>query len=484
MTAKKRTLAILVAVMMVITMMPLTAQAASTANVYMKVKQDNAKAKQILKYVNKERSKRGLRKLKLDKSLTNAAVARAAEVSILVPSTSPHKRPNGRIAKTINKRVNYECCLESVGWTPKQMVRSWMTSKSHKKGILLKSAKSIGISYATTVDGYQIATLEISNSKARSIMKSNSKKTVTKKVAAKKKLLKKGYFKIRNASTMTAGASSTAKVIYDGPKTYGPGLVAAKSFKWSSSNSSVAAVSSAGKITAKKAGTVTIKAKMKTGYKFTITKKITVKAKSNGTKPQTETYEQKVLKNRKMLYDFVLDTGTADMLDDGTDYYYKDIKKSGYNRPGVAYRLIAFPENDEMVRLQVLETRRYSYDSGAESLGITQLNVDLALNSLADPNCEYIYEYEPDETITDEQAQRFSVKGSLKRKTFDGSNSSETFLIKNVDIEAGDELTVDGCREEAVDYVDGFFADWKSRIAAIAGSTDVSMYTLGFELIK
>ena len=38
-----------------------------------------------------------------------------------------------------------------------------MTSKSHKKGILLKSAKSIGISYATTVDGYQIATLEISN---------------------------------------------------------------------------------------------------------------------------------------------------------------------------------------------------------------------------------------------------------------------------------------------------------------------------------
>lgn len=467
MTAKKRTLAILVAVMMVITMMPLTAQAASTANVYMKVKQDNAKAKQILKYVNKERSKRGLRKLKLDKSLTNAAVARAAEVSILVPSTSPHKRPNGRIAKTINKKISYECCLESVGWTPKQMVRSWMTSKSHKKGILLKSAKSIGISYATTVDGYQIATLEISNSKARSIMKSNSKKTVTKKVAAKKKLLKKGYFKIRNASTMNAGASSTAKVIYDGPKTYGPGLVAAKSFKWSSSNSSVAAVSSAGKITAKKAGTVTIKAKMKTGYKFTITKKITVKAKSNGTKPQTETYEQKVLKNRQKLYDVVRSAGTKITLEDGTVCYEKQvIKTGGLIRPGESFYIIIFMDpspNSGIVRL-------------SHTLGNNETFIDLSLTKLTNPYYLNEYKSESDGVIN----EKYTVDGFIDWDQFDGDAVSTTVSKRSVSIEKS-EMTEDECYEEALYAVTDAATGWDSRFNYLEELPGLTMYQLGFQ---
>lgn len=67
---------------------------------------------------------------------------------------------------------------------------------------------------------------------------------------------------------------------------------AAKSVKWYSSNSKIATVSSSGKVTAVKAGTVTITAKTSNGLKATC--KVTVKAKSgsasNGTSSGKTTY--------------------------------------------------------------------------------------------------------------------------------------------------------------------------------------------------
>lgn len=67
---------------------------------------------------------------------------------------------------------------------------------------------------------------------------------------------------------------------------------AAKSVKWYSSNNKIATVSSSGKVTAVKAGTVTITAKTSNGLKATC--KVTVKAKSgsasNGTSSAETTY--------------------------------------------------------------------------------------------------------------------------------------------------------------------------------------------------
>lgn len=476
---KKRVLPVVIAALMVITMMPANVQAASTANVYMKVTQDNAKAKQILKYVNKERTKRGLKKLKLDKSLTNAAVQRAAEVSILVPTTTPHKRPNGKIAKTVNKKISYECCLESEGWTPKKMVKSWMTSKSHKKGILLRSAKSIGISYVTTVDGYQIATLEISKSKAKSIMKSSSKKAVTKKVAAKKTLLKKGYFKIRNASTMTAGAKSTAKVIYSGPKAYGPGLVAAKSFKWSSSNSGVAAVSSSGAITAKKAGTVTIKAKLKTGSKFTITKKITVKSKTNGSGAgtQTETYEQKVLKNRQKLFDWTKSNGTQGETSAGTVYYATNEQ---YGTSGTSDRFVymfAYPATNEL-RL-VYKLSETDEDDPTNNIEHTA-QIALYTNKVNDPWCRVIVR-EGDESDTDSYLY-FQITGTVDRETYKADDNENTVTFDDPSIYWGEDLLLgdEECEFIAFNRLQEGARRWDTWLTEWTGITGISMYSLGF----
>lgn len=74
---------------------------------------------------------------------------------------------------------------------------------------------------------------------------------------------------------------------------------AVKSVKWYSSNSKIAAVSNSGKVTAKKAGTVTITAKTSNGLKATC--KVTVKAKS-GQKVTNSTSSAKVT--------YVLNTNT------------------------------------------------------------------------------------------------------------------------------------------------------------------------------
>lgn len=278
--AMKKVCVLVLALAILVTFTPLiggTVHAASSGSVYVKVTQNYAQAQKTLQYLNKERTKRGLRKLKLDKSLTNSAVKRAAEVAIYVPTTSPHKRPNGKLVRTINSRISYECCMEGTYLTPKSAIADWMASPPHRKGILLSSAKSVGISCVTTYDGYQVWTLDFSNSSARTIQKSTAKKTYTKKVPCRSTYLKSTYYKIKSSSKITAGKKATAKVVYNGKYSFGPSVIANKSFSWSSSNKNIATVSKGGIITAKKAGTVYIKAKLKTGSKFTIKKKITVK---------------------------------------------------------------------------------------------------------------------------------------------------------------------------------------------------------------
>ena len=282
MKRRHRLLSVLVVLLLGIGCMPLSASAASLPYIKVSTYQNNAQAKQVLQLINKERSKRGLGKLKLDKQLTDAAVKRAAEVSIYVPRTSPHKRPNGKIAKTVFKRVNNECCAEGYA-SPKGVVHGWITSKTHRKLILDKKAKSIGIGCITTDGADTFWTLELSYSKAKKKLSSSKKVHSYKKVYAKKKLLKKSYFSLRPKSsysyyedegpTMIPGQKETLRVYYSSSYNYNyNSLLAASDFKWSSSNTSVAVVSKKGVVTAKADGYVKITAKMKRSphHKITI----------------------------------------------------------------------------------------------------------------------------------------------------------------------------------------------------------------------
>lgn len=271
-----RLLSILLVLVVLVGFTPVVATASSSLP-YVKVStyQDNAKAKQVLKYINKERSKRGLSKVKLDKELTSAAVQRAAEVAIYIPTTSPHKRPNGKSAHGVNKRITSECCAEGYN-TAESVVDGWMHSDAHRKLVLDKKARSVGIGCITTDGNDTFYALEISHTKMKKKLKSNKKVHSYKKVYAKKKYLKKSFFSLRTnlesdyydgdeeEITITPGQKVKLHPYYSSEwNFYYNSRLAASNFKWSSSKKSVATVSKKGKVTGKSEGSVKITAKMK-----------------------------------------------------------------------------------------------------------------------------------------------------------------------------------------------------------------------------
>lgn len=260
-------------------------EAASTGKLSITGYQNYNDAQKVLKEVNKYRKKYGKKALKMDQSLTKSAITRGLELCIYIPETSPHRRPNGKLSKSINKRIIYEDCAESSGMTPKQIVKLWMDSSTHKKGILLSNAKSVGVAATTVVsqDGFNAQTwvLDFSSSNAKKVEKSKKTKKVTKNIVTKNTYLQKKYFKLGSAySTIWATEKMKMFPTYQGKvmKEYGvyPTVINASSFTWKSSKPSVASVSSDGYITGKKAGTTTITAKLKTGTKVSFSKKIKV----------------------------------------------------------------------------------------------------------------------------------------------------------------------------------------------------------------
>ena len=290
MKKRNRLISVLMVMMMLLGSMSFSSYAASSPYVKVSTYQNNAQAKQVLKLINKQRSKRGLRKLKLDKELTDAAVLRAAEISIYIPDTSPHKRPNEKNAHSVNKRIINECCAEGSGVTPKSVVSGWMHSPMHKRGILLKNARSIGIGCVTTDGGDTFWTLEISDTKAKKKLTSSKKVHANKKVYAKSEYLKKSYFSLRTEDEMDYYSEDDEEgpVVIIGNETrfytyysskwnrYYNSQLAASDFKWESSKTSVATVNKKGVVTGKKKGTAKITATLKHAPGIKITQYIEV----------------------------------------------------------------------------------------------------------------------------------------------------------------------------------------------------------------
>ena len=286
---RNRLLSIVMVLILLLGSTTFSSFAASGPSIKVSTYQDNAQAKEVLRLINKERTKRGLKKLKLDKQLTNSAITRAAEISIYIPATSPHKRPNGKLAKGINKRIIYECCAESYE-SPSAVVKGWMSSPPHRKGILLKNAKTVGIGCVTTDGVDTFWTLEFSNTKLKSKLTSSKKVHSNRKVTTLSKYLNKSYLSLKTTSSVAnyekddeedpeiiLGTSITFCPYYSSDWNYQMNSrLASSDFTWSSGNTSVATVDSKGVITAKGKGTAKITATMKHSPGYKITQWITV----------------------------------------------------------------------------------------------------------------------------------------------------------------------------------------------------------------
>ena len=97
-------------------------------------------ARDVLARVNSERAAAGLAPLALDAELTNAAMLRAGETSVLFS----HSRPNGTPCFDVSDKAYGENI--AMGYrTPAAVMQGWMSSPGHRANILGSDYRSVGI---------------------------------------------------------------------------------------------------------------------------------------------------------------------------------------------------------------------------------------------------------------------------------------------------------------------------------------------------
>lgn len=107
---------------------------------------DTSFASQVLKIVNQERAKVGLKALVMSDSLTAPANKRAQEIK----QTFSHTRPNGTKWSTVldEYKVKVQTAGENIAYgynTPEKVMDAWMNSEGHRANILGANYGHIGI---------------------------------------------------------------------------------------------------------------------------------------------------------------------------------------------------------------------------------------------------------------------------------------------------------------------------------------------------
>lgn len=220
----------------------------SGVEVNVQAKECYAKAFEVLNLVNKERTKRGLSALKMDKSLLDTAMLRGFE-NVLYWD---HTRPTGKSCFTANSKMFGEN-IAAGATTASYVMNLWMNSEGHKANILGEDFKSIGIGCVCTANGGYYWVQCFSYDDADQVSASSYKdQTRSRKVLVSKE---KKYYKASlnvSATSLKKGQTATASVLWNGSTLSNSGAL----FK--SSDPSVCTVDKNGKITALKAGTATI----------------------------------------------------------------------------------------------------------------------------------------------------------------------------------------------------------------------------------
>ena len=144
---KKRMLCALLAIVMLLSMMPATAQAAEKAvNVSVFGVNHYTYAAEVVELVNTTRSENGAAALSRNMTLSNMAMERAAEIALYFS----HTRPDGTGCDTIaegrytGSTVYGENIAIGQG-TPESVMESWMNSEGHRANILDTEYTQIGV---------------------------------------------------------------------------------------------------------------------------------------------------------------------------------------------------------------------------------------------------------------------------------------------------------------------------------------------------
>lgn len=240
--------------------------------VHVKSYRDYTKAFEVLTKVNKERKAQGLGALKMDKSLLQTAMLRASETAVYWS----HTRPLGNDCFTANSKMMGENI--AVGQTTASYVMTnWMDSPGHKANILGENYKTIGIG-CVKVNGIYYWVQNFGTTSGTKASKSSySNKTYSTKVYVKKTGNQYYNYKFSSTAKRSIKKGKTTTMGIRVNNTFAYAKVKSTDFTYKSSNSTVASVTTKGKVTGKKKGTVTITAKLKNYPAIKVTKKITIR---------------------------------------------------------------------------------------------------------------------------------------------------------------------------------------------------------------
>ncbi len=219
-------------------------------------------AYQVLDLVNEERDAAGLSSLTMDKDLLNAAMQRAAECNIYFS----HTRPSGNTCYTVSSKVsgeNIACGQTSASF----VMNSWMNSEGHRENILESSFTTIGIGCFTQGDCiYWVQ--DFGTGTATTLSKpSNSTKTFSVDLYGPDFQALELFSLGASSTSIKTGKSTTlTPQVLNAQFPYDYAELKGSSFSWSSGDTSVATVSSSGKVTGKSNGSVKIKATSSEGW--------------------------------------------------------------------------------------------------------------------------------------------------------------------------------------------------------------------------
>ena len=231
---------------------------------------------QILKLVNKEREKRKLSPLVMDKNLLSSAMVRGAEINLYFG----HTRPDGSDCFTTlsDDMMQMGENIAAGQKSPTEVVNDWMNSPGHKANILDDGYNVIGVGCYKAGNCYYWVQMFGQKSSANKAVKANykdGKKTMTVRaeqsfvsiqMSISKKTIKKG------ATQKIQMKVTNKRFSYDSI------TLPNSQFTFSSSNTKIAKVSSKGVVKGYKKGKAKITAKFTNSGK-TVGKTITVVVK-------------------------------------------------------------------------------------------------------------------------------------------------------------------------------------------------------------
>lgn len=260
----KKIIALFLIVTMALSTNVLEVRAASSSIVSLKIRGtcNYKKSYEVLKIINKERKKKGLKALSMDKDLLDAAVTRSSEIALYYS----HTRANGSECFTVDRKVMGENIAAGSApggfdYTSKEVMEQWMNSPGHRRNILDKNYKCVGVACFETEESTFWVQLFGTN-KAKPISK-KSNKTIKPNVKIKRKL---AIINQENTETITVSKGKSAKLsmyLENTQMSLTFVNIEPDSFKFSTSNKKVVTVSKKGKIKGMSKGKATITAKYK-----------------------------------------------------------------------------------------------------------------------------------------------------------------------------------------------------------------------------